>query len=29
MSKVTDCARMLGEAIVDSDEYKRMQVTEK
>ena len=29
MSKVTDCARMLGEAIVDSDEYKRMQITEK
>lgn len=29
MSKVTDCARALGEAIVDSDEYKNMQITEK
>lgn len=28
MSKVTDCARALGEAIVASDEYKNMQVTE-
>ena len=29
MSKVTDCARALGLAIVDSDEYKAMQNTEK
>lgn len=29
MSRVTDCARALGEAIVDSDEYKNMQITEK
>ena len=29
MSKVTDCARALGEAIVASEEYKNMQVTEK
>lgn len=28
MSKITDCARALGEAIVASDEYKNMQVTE-
>ena len=28
MSKVTDCARALGEAIVASDEYKNMQITE-
>lgn len=28
MSKVTDCARALGEAIVASDEYKNMQVAE-
>ena len=28
MSKVTDCARALGEAIVASQEYKNMQVTE-
>lgn len=28
MSKVTDCARALGEAIVASEEYKNMQVTE-
>ena len=28
MSQVTDCARALGEAIVASDEYKNMQVTE-
>lgn len=28
MSKVTECARALGEAIVDSDEYKQMQITE-
>ena len=28
MSKVTDCARALGEAIIASDEYKNMQVTE-
>ena len=28
MSKVTDCARALGEAIVESEEYKNMQVTE-
>ena len=29
MSKVTDCARALGQAIVDSEEYKAMQITEK
>lgn len=29
MSKVTECARALGEAIVASEEYKNMQVTEK
>ena len=29
MSKVTDCARALGEAIIASDEYKNMQITEK
>ena len=29
MSKVTECARALGEAIVASDEYKAMQLTEK
>jgi len=29
MSKVTDCARALGEAIVESEAYKNMQVTEK
>ena len=29
MSKVTDCARELGQAIVDSEEYKTMQMTEK
>jgi len=28
MSRVTDCARALGEAIVASEEYKNMQVTE-
>ena len=28
MSKVTDCARALGEAIVASEEYKNMQSTE-
>ena len=28
MSKVTDCARAMGEAIVASEEYKNMQVTE-
>ena len=28
MSKVTDCARALGEAIVASEEYKNMQTTE-
>ncbi|MBQ2834998.1 MAG: YlbF family regulator [Clostridia bacterium] len=28
MSKVTECARALGEAIVESEEYKNMQVTE-
>ena len=28
MSKVTDCARALGEAIVASDEYKNMQIAE-
>lgn len=28
MSKVTECARALGEAIVDSEEYKNMQITE-
>lgn len=28
MSKVTECARALGEAIVASDEYKNMQVAE-
>ena len=28
MSKVTDCARELGQAIVDSEEYKAMQITE-
>ena len=28
MSKVTDCARALGEAIVASEEYKDMQVAE-
>ena len=28
MSKVTDCARALGQAIVDSEEYKAMQITE-
>ena len=25
MSKITDCARALGQAIVDSEEYKAMQ----
>lgn len=29
MSKVTECARALGEAIVASEEYKTMQITEK
>lgn len=29
MSKVTDCARALGQSIVDSEEYKAMQITEK
>ena len=29
MSKVTDCARELGQAIVDSEEYKNMQICEK
>ena len=29
MSKVTDCARALGEAIVASEEYKNMQIAEK
>lgn len=29
MSKVMDCARELGQAIVDSEEYKTMQMTEK
>lgn len=29
MSKVTDCARELGQAIVDSKEYKNMQICEK
>ena len=29
MRKVTDCARALGQAIVDSEEYKAMQITEK
>lgn len=29
MSKVTDCARALGEAIVESEEYKNMQIHEK
>lgn len=28
MSKVTECARALGEAIVASDEYKNMQIAE-
>lgn len=28
MSKVTDCARALGEAIVASEEYKNMQIAE-
>lgn len=28
MSKITDCARALGEAIVASEEYKNMQITE-
>lgn len=28
MSKVTDCARALGEAIVASEEYKNLQITE-
>ena len=28
MSKVIDCARALGEAIVASEEYKRMQIAE-
>ena len=28
MSKVTDCARALGEAIVASEEFKNMQITE-
>ena len=28
MSKVTECARALGEAIVASEEYKNMQLTE-
>ncbi|MBQ8619239.1 MAG: YlbF family regulator [Clostridia bacterium] len=28
MSQITDCARALGEAIVASEEYKNMQVTE-
>ena len=28
MSKVTECARALGEAIVASEEYKNMQITE-
>lgn len=29
MSKVTDCARALGEAVVASEEYQNMQLTEK
>ena len=29
MSKVTECARELGQAIVDSEEYKNMQLCEK
>ena len=29
MSKVTDCARALGEAIIASEEYRNMQITEK
>ncbi len=29
MSKVTECAQALGEAIVASEEYKNMQITEK
>lgn len=29
MSKVTECARALGEAIVDSEEYRSMQLAEK
>lgn len=29
MNKVIECARALGEAVVASDEYKNMQVTEK
>lgn len=28
MSKITDCARALGEAIIASDEFKNMQITE-
>ena len=28
MSKVTECARVLGEAIVASEEFKNMQITE-
>ncbi len=28
MSKVTDCARALGEAIIESEAYKNMQLTE-
>lgn len=28
MSKITDCARALGQAIIESEEYKNMQVTE-
>lgn len=28
MSKVTDCARALGQAIVQTDEYKNMQISE-
>ena len=29
MSQVTDCARALGEAIIASEEYRNMQITEK
>lgn len=29
MSKVTECARALGKAIVESEEFKTMQITEK
>lgn len=29
MNKVTECARALGEAIVESEEYKNMQIAEK